>query len=239
MRANKLSSILVWSVFPLWLSLPVIAFTSDDIAQDTPASRDAIVAFEPAGAASILAKAAGNVTDRPVFVLELNLARAEFDDETYVGDITLWGYTLAIDPFPRFQIGYSYLTNNHIYGDWEPSLDEGPEIAGGEDFDISSALMYIRKDWSVDDRLSLFALIGYSKLEIETSLTKACFFVCGELIKVTGKEITYKHEQTGVGWGLGIQRKIGNSSAWTLRYIDQSVSDFDFRSIRLDLVFRG
>ena len=235
MRVKEIFITLTLLVIPIWQTCCVVAAASDENQPDT---RISPVALEPVSALSILPNTPDKNSISLDFIFELNLSRAEFDDETFAGNIDLWGYTLGVGLNSRYQIGYSYLTNTHILGDWEPSLDEGPEIAGNEDFDISSSLIYLRRDWPIEGRWGAFALIGYSKVEIETHLIKACFFTCGELIKVSKGEITYAHKQSGVGWGVGIQWRIGSSSAWTLRYVDQSISDFEFSSIRLDLTFR-
>lgn len=238
-RVDKILFILVSLVIPLWQSFGGIAAASDDVQQNTPISPEGSITFDSVAVNSVLANNSGNASMSPVFILELNLSRADFDDETFAGNINLWGYTLALGLNSRYEIGYSYLTNTHILGDWDPSLNEGPEIASNEDFDISSILIYLRRNWLIEDRLGVFALIGYSKVEIETHLVEACFFVCGELIKTSKGEITYANQQSGFAWGVGIQWQTGPSSAWTLRYVDQSVSDFEFRTIRLDLSIRG
>jgi hypothetical protein len=239
MRVNEMFIILALLVMPIWQTFCVVAAASDVKQPDIRIPPEASVELEPVSALSILPNTPNNDSKSLVQILELNLARAEFDDETFAGNINLWGFTLALGLDSRYEIGYSYLTNTHLYGDWEPSLDEGPELASYEDFDISSKLIYLRRNWLIEDRLGVFALVGYSKVEIETHLIEACFFVCGELIKVSEGEITYANQQSGLGWGVGIQWQIGRFGAWTLRYVDQSRGDFEFRSIRLDLSIRG
>jgi len=239
MRVNEIFIILALLVMPVWQAFWAVAAASDEKQPDTRIPQEASVEFDAVSAFSILPNTPDNDSEFPVFILELNLSRADFDDETFAGNINLWGFTLALGLDSRYEIGYSYLTNTHLFGDWEPSLDEGPELASYEDFDISSKLIYLRRDWLIEDRLGVFALIGYSKIEIETHLVETCFFVCGELIKVSEGEITYANHQSGFGWGVGIQWQISRFGAWTLRYVDQSRGDFEFRSIRLDLSIRG
>ncbi len=239
MRVNEIFIILVLLVSPLWQAFWAVAAASDENQPDTRIPLEAPVALEPVAALSILTNAPGNDSKSPGFKLELNLSRAEFDDETFAGNINLWGFTFAHGLDSRYEIGYSYLTNTGFWSDWDPSLDQGPEIASYEDFDISSSLIYLRRDWPIEGRLGVFALIGYSEVEIETHLIDTCYFTCGELIKVSKGDITYANQQSGFGWGVGIQWQIGRFGAWTLRYVDQSSGDFEFRSIRLDLSIRG
>lgn len=239
MRVNDIFIILALLAIPIWQAFCAVAAASDDNRPEAQTPPQASVELKSVSALSILPKTVDNDAKSPVPIFELNLSRAEFDDETFAGNITLWGFTLALGLDSRYQVGYSYLTNTHLFGDWDPSLDEGPEIAGNEDFDISSSLIYLRRDWPIEGRLSGFALIGYSEVEIETHLLETCFFVCGELIKVSKGEITYDNQQSGISWGVGIQWQSGRFGGWTLRYVDQSSGDFEFRSIRLDLSIQG
>jgi hypothetical protein len=153
MRVNEMFIILALLVMPIWQTFCVVAAASDVKQPDIRIPPEASVELEPVSALSILPNTPNNDSKSLVQILELNLARAEFDDETFAGNINLWGFTLALGLDSRYEIGYSYLTNTHLYGDWEPSLDEGPELASYEDFDISSKLIYLRRNWLIEDRL--------------------------------------------------------------------------------------
>ena len=164
-------------------------------------------------------------------VLGLKLSFLSFDDETFAGTGRLWGYTLGVAYKSRYEIGYTSINNSLPWGGYAaPSLSDGPELASNEDLKISADMFYLAGNFPITGKWSGFGLIGHSTIAIKSNLEQPCFFTCGEFVSLINRT-DYRHEESGLAWGVGIRRKNGPYSAFTLTYIDQSVDDFELSGI--------
>ncbi|MCP4288688.1 MAG: porin family protein [Gammaproteobacteria bacterium] len=161
--------------------------------------------------------------------IEFDLSKIYFEDEVFRGDTAHLGLSLAYAINPAYEIGYSYSDNLFF----TPSLDGGPELDELEDMETEVNLLYLRRYWKVGDKTSVFGQIGYAKTEIKTEfITSVCLFFCGG-IATFDSSTTYRNEQSGFAWGIGMQQRLSNVTYWSLRYIDYSSSGLDFSGIHL------
>ena len=178
-------------------------------------------------------------------VLGLNFGSMTFDDDIFSGSGRIFGFTLGVSFNSHYEIAYEYNSNaafDFMFDDLflsEPSLDKGRDLVDFEDVHIKSQLLYLRGNWPISETIAGFALVGYSKIEIEIDKTT---FNCGPLFPIipvylnedgVGSTTTYRNKESGIAWGVGLQWKPRPHSYLSLKYIDQSVDDFDFSGIYL------
>ncbi len=178
-------------------------------------------------------------------VLGLNFGVITFEDEIFSGSGRMFGLTLGGTINSHYEIGYEYNSNaafDFIFDDpflSEPSLDKGPELGTFEDIHITSHMLFLRGNWPIGEKITGFALIGYSKIQIET---EEAVFDCGPLFPLVpiclnedgiGATTTYRNKASGIAWGVGLEWKRGLQSYLSLKYIDHSVDDIDLSGIYL------
>lgn len=176
-------------------------------------------------------------------VLGLNFASVDFDDEIFSGSGNIFGFTLGASINDHYEIGYEYNSSSpfdSFFDDMfhsEPSLDKGRDLGDFEDAYLESQLLFLRRNWSFSQIFSGFALVGYTKIEFE--IEKATFD-CGPLFPIipvcfnedgVGSTTKYRNKESGTAWGAGLEWKRTPNSYLSLKYVDQSVDDFDFSGL--------
>lgn len=176
-------------------------------------------------------------------VLGLNVASIDFEDDIFSGSGKIFGFTLGASFNSHYEIGYEYNSSaplDSFFGDMfysEPSLDKGRDLGAFEDAYLESQLLFLRGNWPISKKTTGFALVGYSKIELE--IEKATFD-CGPLFPIfpvclkedgLGSTTTYRNKESGIAWGAGLEWKRTPQSYLSLKYIDQSVDDFDFSGV--------
>ena len=178
-------------------------------------------------------------------VLGLNFGVINFEDDVFGGNGRMFGLTLGGTINPHYEIGYEYNSNaafDFFFDDLflsGPSLDKGPDLGTFEDIHITSHLFFLRGNWPIAEKITGFALISYSKIEITAEETT---FNCGPLFPVVpvclnedgiGSTTTYRNKASGIAWGVGLEWKRGPHLYLSLKYIDHSVDDIDLSGIYL------
>jgi len=161
-------------------------------------------------------------------IIEFDLSKIYFEEEVFRGDTAHVGLSLAYAFNPFYEIGYSF-SDNMIFS---ASLDGGPELDELEDIETKTELLYLRRYWTVGDNTTVFGLIGYARTEIRSEITSVCFFFCGGFATFDSRT-TYRNQQSGTAWGIGVQQRLSKVTYWSLRYIDYSESSLDFSGLHL------
>ncbi len=159
------------------------------------------------------------------FVYGIEIATTEFDEEFFAGSAAgLSGY-IGVNFKQHYQLGLRI--HDSIF--FTPSLDRGKELSGDDDLlDIGARVLYLQRGWPVAQRFRLHAMIGISRVEIEDEEFVCPIFIPCVFIE---PETTYRNHESGLAYGFGGSWAVSDTTDLSLRYIDYSDSDFDYRTV--------
>ena len=160
--------------------------------------------------------------------IDAGLTTFIFDDNTVAGTSNLLGITIAIGINPLLEIGY---TDTGIQ--LAISMDEDAGITSDSGFLTRAKLLYLRGNIPISTNFSAYALVGYSKVEVEAHNTNICFFFCGDIVSASTVS-NYLSNDSGVALGVGMQWVTQHKRRVQLQYIDYIYdSEYDFSGIYL------
>ena len=165
------------------------------------------------------------------WVLEGDLSRITFEDDKFSGTASHVGLTAALVFDSRYEVGITF-NDSFLFS---PSLNKGSEALDDDDLLTDVNMLYLQRNWLITDKITGFALLGYSEIEIESEdIRSNCLIplTCSDPITVT---TTYRNEESGLAWGIGIRRVTENNYYLSLRYVDYSNGDIDLSGLHFGL----
>ena len=166
-------------------------------------------------------------------VYGLELSTTEFDEEFFAGSVAGFGAYIGAYIGQHYQIGLRF--HDSLF--FTPSLDRGKELSGDDDLlDISARVLYLQREWPLADGFRLHAMIGISRVEIEDEEFVCTIFL--PCLPFAETKTTYRNHESGFAYGFGGSWAIGDTTDLSLRYIDYSDSEFDYRSVHLGVDVR-
>ena len=165
------------------------------------------------------------------WVLEGDLSRITFEDDKFSGNTPHVGLTAALVFESQYEIGFT--TNSSFL--FSPSLGKGSDQINDEDLFTEVNMLYLQRNWLITNKITGFALLGYSEIEIRSEDIRSNCLVpltCPDPITVT---TTYRNEESGLAWGIGIRRRTDNNNYMSLKYVDYSNGDIDLSGLHFGL----
>jgi len=182
-------------------------------------------------------------------IFGVHLGSTNFEDGNFTGSARTTGFTVGGTFDDRYEIGFEYSSNvilESIFDDLfhsAPSFDEGRDLVNAENAYLTSKMLYLRGNWRVSENFTGFALAGYSQIELEIEQTNLSCSALIILIPIcldssVDTFTTYSNEESGLVWGVGLEWKRTPHSYLSLRYIDQSIDNFDYSGLSFAFGFR-
>jgi len=155
-------------------------------------------------------------------------SKMNFDDGVFADDyISMTGVNFGYTFESQFVIGYQ---GNFSFL-FDPDLDSDENLLFDDDLKLSAHLLYLRRNWAINEKFTGFAQLGYSQVKTEVEVTNYyCFIICD-----SSTTTVYKNKETGTAWGLGLQWETDGGSQVSLKYIDYSDSPFEFEGFHIGL----
>lgn len=162
----------------------------------------------------------------------IEISVIDFDEEFFAGNVGGLSAYLGIAFDYRYEVGLRFHT------DFIPtaSLDRGEELTEDDELiDLTASMLYLRRNWRVADHTLGYAMIGYSRVELEEDEFVGCsiFFLCTPVTRTT-----YRNRESGLAFGFGMSWFINEGVDATLGYIDYSDSDLDYRGLHFGIGYR-
>ena len=167
----------------------------------------------------------------PIF--GFSVAMIEFDDGTFKGSGTNGGILAGASINGVYDVGLEFTTSSQdsiFFWGSDPSFDEGRGLEDYERANLESYLWFLRRNWFLSDRISGFLMLGYSSIELKLEqVSLNCFFIfCLDHDNPVSTDTTYRTRESGPAWGAGLDWEWNGDNYLTVKYVDQSVGDFDY-----------